>query len=85
MSKASKNTTSQAYSVLIQNKYIAIGTTEILVQISLPTPSEFCSDIKLKFTNTMWAKHVTNHLQRMSMSVVQHLFKIHRYLYYNHL
>jgi hypothetical protein len=55
MFKASKNTTSQAYSALFQYKYILIGITEILVQISLPTCFEFCSDIKLKFTNTMWA------------------------------
>jgi hypothetical protein len=43
MCKASKNTTSQVYSVLFQYKYILIGTTEILVQITLPISSEFFS------------------------------------------
>lgn len=68
MSKASKNTISPAYNVLFQYKYILIGITEILAQISLLTSFEICSDTKLIFIYIIWSKHVVALVRNGSIS-----------------
>jgi hypothetical protein len=84
MSKASKNTISPAYNILFQYKYILIGITEVLAQISLLTSFEIFSDIKLKFINKMWSKYVVDLVRNGSISDFHYFLAINAFISLEH-